>query len=77
ANYSARVQRDKLVERNSAIVFASSVSCKSTPAVSGTNLFVLHQGTKVTIKSKLGEWSEIVLSDGNVGWIPSADIMVI
>ncbi|MGL4993855.1 MAG: tetratricopeptide repeat protein [Bacteroidales bacterium] len=77
ANYGARVQRDKLVERNSAIVFASSVSCKSTPAVSGTNLFVLHQGTKVTIKSKLGEWSEIVLSDGNVGWIPSADIVVI
>lgn len=77
ANYGARVQRDKLVERNSAIVFASSVSCKSTPAVSGTNLFVLHQGTKVTIKSKLGEWSEIVLSDGNVGWIPSVDIVVI
>lgn len=77
ANYAASHQKSRLTERTSAIVVAKSVTCKSTPAMSGTNLFVLHEGTKVTLKSKLGEWSEIQLADGNVAWIPTADIVQI
>lgn len=77
ANLFADSQQDKLLHRADAIVFASTVTVKSSPDASGTDLFILHEGTKVTIKSTLGEWSEIQLEDGNVGWIPSREIQQI
>ena len=73
ANLFADSQQDKLLHRADAIVFASTVTVKSSPDASGTDLFILHEGTKVTIKSTLGEWSEIQLEDGNVGWMPSKE----
>jgi len=48
-----------------------TVTVKSSPDKSGTDLFQLHEGTKVEIKSVLGEWSEIVIGNGNAGWIES------
>ena len=77
SNIFAGNQKDKMVNRNRAIVFAPTVTVKGSPDASGTDLFVLHEGTDVTIKSTLGEWSEIVLADGNVGWMPSKDIQKI
>ena len=77
ANMFADSQQDKLLHRADAIVFASTVTVKSSPDASGTDLFILHEGTKVTIKSTLGEWSEIQLEDGNVGWMPSKEIQQI
>lgn len=67
-------QKNALNEHIEAIVFSPSVTVKSSPDVSGTDLVVLHEGTKVAIKSTLGEWSEVELEDGNVGWMPSKDI---
>ena len=77
ANLFADSQQDKLLHRADAIVFVSTVTVKSSPDASGTDLFILHEGTKVTIKSTLGEWSEIQLEDGNVGWMPSKEIQQI
>ena len=77
ANLFADSQQDKLLHRADAIVFASTVTVKSSPDASGTDLFILHEGTKVTIKSTLGEWSEIQLEDGNVGWMPNKEIQQI
>lgn len=57
-------------ESREAIIFAPSVSGKSSPDESGTNLFVIHEGTKVKIEDTVGEWHEIRLSDGNKGWVP-------
>lgn len=77
ANVSGAAQKDKMVNRDQAIVFAKSVTAKSTPSDSGTDLFVLHEGTKVRVKTKVGNWNEIELSDGNIGWIPSDKIEII
>lgn len=74
ANIFASHQKEELVNRTHAIVFTPTVTVKSSPDASGTDLFVLHEGTKVSIKSTLGQWSEIELEDGNVGWMPSKDI---
>ena len=74
ANIFASDQKDEMINRKHAIVFAPTVTVKSSPDASGTDLFVLHEGTNVTVKSTLGEWSEIELEDGNVGWMPSKDI---
>jgi len=61
-----------LVHNNrDAIIFSPLVNGKSSPDESGTDLFVLHEGTKVTVEDEVGEWYEIRLSDGNKGWIPS------
>jgi len=77
ANIFASQQKKKIIDHKAAIIFAPTVTIKSTPDGSGTDLFVLHEGTKVSVKSTLGEWKEIELVDGNVGWIPSADIQAI
>lgn len=77
ANIFAKRQKTDLEDRNTAIVFAPTVTVKSSPNESGTDLFILHEGTKVVIRSTLGEWSEIVLEDGNVGWMPSSKMEII
>jgi tetratricopeptide (TPR) repeat protein len=57
-------------DSHKAIISSPVVSGKSSPDKSGTDLFVLHEGTKVTIEDSVGEWLEIRLSDGNKGWVP-------
>ncbi|MBR4704716.1 MAG: tetratricopeptide repeat protein [Paludibacteraceae bacterium] len=59
-------QRDTL--RNEAIITQGVVNAKSSPDRSGTDLFTLHEGTKVTIRETLGEWCNIRVGN-NEGWI--------
>ncbi len=75
-NFSA-AQKNRLTQRNSAIVFEPSVSVKSSPSSGGTDLFILHEGTKVNILEKLGEWNRVDIRDGSEGWIPASTIEVI
>lgn len=77
ANIFGQHQKAEMLNRNSAIIFAPTVTIKSSPDASGTDLFILHEGTKVSVKSKLGDWSEIEMEDGSVGWMPTKDIQVI
>ncbi len=51
-----------------AVVMTGIVTVKSSPDRSGTDLFELHEGTKVAVKSTLGDWMEIVIGDGRQGW---------
>jgi tetratricopeptide (TPR) repeat protein len=60
-----------------AIITTPVVSGKSSPDNSGTDLFVLHEGTKVTVEDSVGEWLEIRLSDGNKGWVPLNSLNII
>ena len=77
ANIFAYNQKRELTNRNTAIILSPTITIKSSPDNSGTDLFILHEGTKVDVKSKLGEWNEIETADGNVGWIRSSEIEVI
>ena len=66
---------NKLVtEHNKAIVFSPSVTVLSSPDESGTELFLIHEGTKVTVVDELNEWTEILLSSGTKGWLLSSSI---
>lgn len=67
----------RITNPDEAILFTLSVTVKSSPDKSGTDLFVLHEGTKMKIRSVLGDWSEIELEDGNVGWLLSKEIQII
>ena len=62
---------------NTAIIFTPSVTVKSTPDESGTDLFLIHEGTKVRIEDTLGLWTGIKLEDGNKGWLLTSDIVKI
>ena len=78
ANIFASEQKEHLVNRTNAIVMNPSVTVRSTPSESGTSLFILHEGRKVSIKDKsMREWTEISLEDGKVGWAPASSIEVI
>jgi len=78
SNIFAAHQKDRLINRKDAIIMAPSVTIKSTPNESGTDLFIIHEGRKVNIKDdSMKEWKEIKLEDGNVGWIKTTDLEVI
>jgi tetratricopeptide (TPR) repeat protein len=64
-------------DSHKAIISSPLVNGKSSPDTSGTDLFILHEGTKVTIEDEVGEWFEIRLSDGNKGWVPVNSLNVI
>ena len=57
-----------------AIVMSPTVTIKSSPQETGTDLFILHEGTKVYIVGKLDNWFEIRLSDGKQGWLQKPSI---
>lgn len=72
--YYAQSGYVQLTAGERAVVMANSVSVKSSPAQSGKDLFILHQGTVVTSGELLDGWIQVTLSDGNVGWIESRNI---
>lgn len=78
SNLFASELKERLVNRDDAIVMNPSVTVRSTPSESGTSLFILHEGRKVNIKdNSMKEWKEIRLEDGKVGWVPASAIEVI
>ena len=78
SNVFAVQQKDKLLNRTGAIVVSSAATVKSTPAQNGTDLFVLHEGTRVVITDgSMKDWKEVRLADGKEGWIESKQIEVI
>ena len=78
SNLFAYQQRQVLVHRSGAIIIRSAVNIKSTPAQNGTDLFILHEGTKVTITDdSMKDWREIRVADGKEGWLQTKDIEII
>ncbi len=52
-----------------AIVMEDKVDVMSIPGTTGLKLFHLHEGAKGCILSEEGNWTEIRLENGNVGWL--------
>lgn len=69
-------QQDKMQKvRNRAVVMVTAVTVKSTPSDSGTDLFLLHAGTTMSIlDSSIPGWAQIRLSNDKEGWIPVSTI---
>jgi tetratricopeptide (TPR) repeat protein len=78
ANIFAFNQKNDLVNRNTAIVMSHSVILRSTPSDSGTKLFEIHDGHKVSIKdNSMSSWKNVQLEDGKEGWVHTSDIAII
>lgn len=78
ANVMAYSQVNDFRNKEYAIVMTPSITAKSTPSDSGTNLFVIHEGYKVKITdTSIKDWVEISISSGESGWVPRNSIEVI
>lgn len=73
-NVFANLQHRKLTDHSAAIVMKTT-KLLSTPDTTGTNLFTLHGGTKLSVSdTTLPAWTEVSLSDGRKGWVANKDI---
>jgi len=70
-------QSGKEQSTNEAIIFSPSVYIKSSPDKESTDLFILHEGTKVKILDEVGSWKKIKIADGNIGWLQNKTIEII
>lgn len=78
SHIAAVQQRQHIEHRDSAVIMAPSVVVKSTPSQSGTDLFILHEGTHVNIiDDTMREWLEIRMSDGKEGWLRRSELEII
>jgi tetratricopeptide (TPR) repeat protein len=66
--FSYQTKQD-LINRNAGIIFEPVINVKASPGENGTDIFVIHEGTKVEITQESGDWVEIKLANGNKGWI--------
>ena len=66
------VERRELVDSSQAVVIVPSVSVKSSPDDAGKELFIIHEGTKVGVTGTYGAWTEVVIANGNKGWLRDA-----
>ena len=71
ANAASLHQRDTV--RAEAIITQGIVNAKASPDRSGTELFTIHEGTKVKITETIGEWCCIEVGN-NIGWMPLAHL---
>ena len=74
---SAIFEKTHYENERPAIVFAETAQVKNEPRNSASDVFVLHEGTKVMILEKTANWNKIELLDGSDGWIESSAIKAI
>ena len=65
----ASLQQKNANRTDEAIIMRKILTVKSTPDVSGTDLFTVHEGLKVQITDQAGSWIEVRFANGNKGWI--------
>jgi|JI6StandDraft_1071083.scaffolds.fasta_scaffold45263_3 tetratricopeptide (TPR) repeat protein len=71
---SAIFEKKHYLNERPAIVFAEMIPVKNEPRVSGSDIVVLHEGTKVYVLDTLENWKKIQLTDGTEGWIDESAI---
>lgn len=78
SNVFAWEQKQDFEHRDKAVVTAPTITVKSTPADSGTDAFVIHEGTSLVITdSTVHEWFAIRLANGKEGWLKRSQVEII
>lgn len=77
ANIFAFNQKNLRVNRETGIVMPAAISVTTSPDSNSKELFQLHEGTKVTVRQTEGNWREIEIANGSVGWIKKENIEII
>ena len=77
ANSFAFNQKSKRLHRNSGIIMPATASVMASPDANSQELFRLHEGTKVRVNKTDGNWVEVEIATGNVGWTSKENIETI
>lgn len=78
SNFAGKTRKNTLSTHDYAIIISSAVSVKSSPSSGSTDLFIIHEGTKVKIlDSSIKGWKEVSYEEGKTGWIPTENIEII
>ena len=73
----SRASYSELKASEQAVILSDKVDVRTSPNENGSAAFVLHEGTKCTIRQDNGDWLEIKIANGSVGWILKTDLAVI
>jgi SH3-like domain-containing protein len=65
---------DRISNSRCAIVMDERVDIMSGPGDAGVKLFQLHEGARAYVIGVDGDWTEIKLENGNVGWLYTSAI---
>lgn len=76
ANFASEQRRNAL-HSSEAIVMIGAAPVKSSPDRTSKDIFVIHEGTQVTVLDRLGDWCQVSIADGNKGWMPASSIELI
>jgi tetratricopeptide (TPR) repeat protein len=66
----ASVQYNNSEAASNAIILYPVVDVCSSPDAGSQHIFVIHEGTKVTITDKVGNWLNVRIANGSDGWVP-------
>jgi tetratricopeptide (TPR) repeat protein len=69
--FVAKNKYELTINSSEAIITSAEVIVKGSPDEKSTKLFSLHEGTKVDVQQENGDWIEIRIANGNVGWVKS------
>ncbi|MES2829914.1 MAG: SH3 domain-containing protein [Bacteroidota bacterium] len=70
----ASAQDNYFRQHKDAIVFNGVVNVKSAPNDKQKTLYIIHEGTKVTVLEDNDNWLKVELPNGSVGWITAAAV---
>ncbi len=62
--------QNQLDESRTAVILTPNLHIKSAPMEGAADAFILHEGTEMNVRKTIGNWHEIQLADGKVGWVP-------
>lgn len=65
----ASVQYSNIEAASHAIILNPVVDVCSSPDAGSQHIFVIHEGTKVVITDKVGNWLNIKIANGSDGWV--------
>ncbi len=75
--FSLRLRAEYSANSSAIVVSPVTVARSAPDNNSGTDLFILHEGTKVKVLDTVGSWDNIELSDGRQGWILTNELEII
>ena len=77
-NLFAWQQKQTYERRARAVVTAPTASVKNSPSDTGSDAFVIHEGTSVEIVDRtMKDWYSVRLADGKEGWLKTSQMEVI
>jgi hypothetical protein len=71
------VRISSLENRDQGVIMVEIADVKNAPDEDGPDAFVLHPGTLVKITDRVGDWMQVRLEDGKVGWTMAENMEII